>query len=128
MIPLRQVDFEMAHSANLSHVDAENHPFGVNIKIADPGLLLATSLNPKALNAKRAFRAVMLLASLSESEFALAIERYVDIVKHAGLIPAQLKESLAMINGPPVKKWEFVEVIGRFLEEVQTRIGRVLSA
>lgn len=127
VIPLRQVDFERAQRVNLFHVDSGNM-FGVDIQIADPGLLLATSLNYQALNVKRAFRAVMLLASLGEAEFKDAIERYVDIVKNAGLTPDQLKGPLEMINMPQVKKWEFKEVVGKFLEEVQTRMGRVLGA
>ncbi len=81
-----------------------------SIRIADPGTLLATTLNPFAITDKRAWRAALLLASIEPEETIDAIARYVNITQFSGITSEQLELTLKQFENTGKRKGFLAQV------------------
>jgi len=96
----------------------------VSVRIADPGFVLATIINPDAITDTRTWRAILILASLSREEFPNAIERYVDVIKTSGI--ENWETALTKID-QIAKKKGFRSVIEEFVDLARDKFATLVK-
>ena len=122
---VREEDLQRARLLDVYIGNGEQRLDGT-IRVAEPGFLLATVINPIASTPKRSWRAVLVLASLSPHEREEAIERYVETVKISRFTLEELEGSLKTLQQEGNRK-NFFEVVGKFISEVQQRMAPMVA-
>lgn len=121
-IIIRAEDIAKAREITIS-ATIEGHEITSTLRIADPGFLLATMLNPSATTYKRAFRAAIILASLDSVHFIEARDRYVEVVKTSGLTAESINKTLQVFDTGEFKSETFKHAVTRFIEGVKQALG-----
>jgi len=96
MISITEDDF--AQSRLLRIKDKNDKNILGEINIADPGLLLATMLNPQAYTPKRIYRSILMIGSMNEIEINQTAMRYASVIIRSGIAQKSLEPILVNLN------------------------------
>ncbi|MFH2106873.1 MAG: hypothetical protein ABII22_06450 [Candidatus Micrarchaeota archaeon] len=125
-IVIRPEDLQRARLLDVYIGDGVTRVDGT-LRVADPGYILASVVNPDALTGTRAWRTILVLASLGKEDFKEVVERYVDIVTASGISTQELAQPLALLNDMGKRKG-FADQVAQFFDGVQTKMGKILEA
>ncbi len=127
-IVVRQEDLQLARLLDVFFLRGDKRIDGT-LRVADPGFVIATAINPAAITQTRAWRVLLVLASMKEEEFKEAVERYVDVIKASGIEIAALATPMQVLKQKgTTKSYTFGDQVMEFISQVEKRIGKTLSA
>jgi hypothetical protein len=115
-IPVKAEDISMANSVAVS--DAAGKV--IELKVADPGFLLATVLNGQAVTAKRAVRAAYVIAS-NQGEMEEVATRYAEVMGRKGITNEEVARALEVL-GKNTKR-AVSGAVNEFIKKAKEKMG-----